>query len=398
MMMELTPDELAFRDEVRAFLRDNLPDALSQKVEKGQHLSRADFLDWHKILYSKGWIAPGWPKEYGGAGWTPMQRHIFDDELATAYAPPILPFGLAMVGPVIMNFGNEAQKAHYLPRILSGEDWWCQGYSEPGAGSDLASLKTKAVREGDHYVVDGAKTWTTFAQHADMMFCLVRTSSEGKRQEGISFLLMDMKSEGITVKPIRTIDGGCEINEVFFDAVRVPAENLIGEEGKGWTYAKFLLGYERTGMATIGRSRRQLAEVRKIAASEPVGEGTLLDDPKFREKAAAIEIDLLALESLVLQVLAEQSAGGKPGPESSFLKIKGTEIQQAISELLLEAVGNYAHPFVPEALEHGWNEEPIGPDYAAPIAPHYFNFRKTSIYGGTNEIQKNIVAKMILGL
>ncbi len=254
------------------------------------------------------------------------------------------------------------------------------------------------MRDGDYYVVDGAKTWTTFAQFADMMFCLVRTSSEGKRQEGISFLLMDMKSEGITVKPIRTMDGGQEINEVFLDNVRVPAENLIGEEGKGWTYAKFLLGYERTGMATIGRSRRQLKEVRKIAASEPLGEGTLLDDPKFREKAAAIEIDLLALESLVLQVLAEQSAGANPGPESSFLKIKGTEIQQALSELLLEAVGNYAHPFVPEALEHGWNEEPIGPAYAAAAAPHYFNYRKTSIYGGTNEIQKNIVAKMILGL
>ena len=398
MMMELSAAESAFRDEVRAFLAESLPEALRQKVEKSQHLSRDDFLAWHKILYAKGWIAPGWPEKFGGTGWSPMQRHIFDDELATACAPPILPFGLAMVGPVIMNFGNEAQKAHYLPRILSGEDWWCQGYSEPGAGSDLASLKTKAVRDGDHYVVDGAKTWTTFAQHADMMFCLVRTSSEGKRQEGISFLLMDMKSEGITVKPIRTIDGGQEINEVFLDNVRVPAENLIGEEGKGWTYAKFLLGYERTGMATIGRSRRQLSEVRKIAAAEPLGEGTLLDDPKFREKAAAIEIDLLALESLVLQVLAEQSAGGKPGPESSFLKIKGTEIQQAISELLLEAVGNYAHPFVPEALEHGWNEEPIGPAYAAAAAPHYFNFRKTSIYGGTNEIQKNIVAKMILGL
>ncbi|MCP5083362.1 MAG: pimeloyl-CoA dehydrogenase large subunit [Alphaproteobacteria bacterium] len=398
MMMELSADESAFRDAVRVFVAGNLPAALRQKVERAQHLGREDFLAWHKILHAKGWIAPGWPVEHGGTGWSPMQRHIFDDELATACAPQIMPFGLSMVGPVIMNFGNDAQKAHYLPRILSGEDWWCQGYSEPGAGSDLASLKTKAVRDGDHYVVDGAKTWTTYAQFADMMFCLVRTSSEGKRQEGISFLLMDMKSDGITVKPIRTMDGGQEINEVFLDNVRVPAENLIGEEGKGWTYAKFLLGYERTGMATIGRSRRQLKEVRKIAASEPLGEGTLSDDPKFREKAAAIEIDLLALESLVLQVLAEQSAGANPGPESSFLKIKGTEIQQALSELLLEAVGNYAHPFVPEALEHGWNEEPIGPAYAAAAAPHYFNYRKTSIYGGTNEIQKNIVAKMILGL
>ena len=398
MLLELSEEDRAFQTEVRTFMAQNLPAALRQKVEGSKTLSREDFLSWHRILHARGWIAPSWPVEYGGTGWSPMQRHLFQEEMALASAPMIMPFGLNMVGPVIMRFGNEEQKAHYLPRILSGDDWWCQGYSEPGSGSDLASLKTRAERDGEHYVINGAKTWTTHAQFADMMFCLVRTSSEGKRQNGITFLLIDMKSEGVTVRPIRTMDGGQEINDVFLDNVRVPVENLIGEEGRGWTYAKFLLGYERTGMARIGRCRKQLDRIRAVAAAEPVGDGTLLDDQKFREKIAKVEIDILALESLLLQVLAQESSGDMPGPEASFLKIRGTEIEQAITELLLEAVGNYALPHVPESFETGWNEEPVGPDYAAAAAPLYFNFRKASIYGGTNEIQKNIVAKMILGL
>ncbi len=396
--MQLSPENLEFQQTVRTFITENLPAALSTKVQNGQTLTRDDFLQWHKILYAKGWIAPGWPVEHGGTGWSAMERYIFDEELGYAPTPQIMPFGLSMVGPVIMTFGNDEQKTKFLPRILSGEDWWCQGYSEPEAGSDLASLKTKAERDGGHYIINGSKTWTSYAQFADMMFCLVRTSVEAKRQEGISFLLLDMKSEGITVKPIRTMDGGVEVNEVFFDNVQVSAENLVGEEGKGWTYAKFLLSHERTGMASIGHSRRHLERVRQIAAEEPVGDQTLADAPTFQNKAAAIEIELLALESLVMQILAEQDIGQRPGPESSFLKLKGTEIQQQITELQFDAVGNYAHPFVPEALQHGWNEEPIGPEYAASVAPHYFNFRKTSIYGGSTEIQKNIVAKMILDL
>jgi alkylation response protein AidB-like acyl-CoA dehydrogenase len=298
---------------------------------------------------------------------------------------------------VIMAFGTPAQKERYLPRILASDDWWCQGYSEPGAGSDLASLRTRAVADGDDYVVDGAKTWTTYAQYADMMFCLVRTDSSGKKQEGISFLLIDMKSQGITVKPITTMDGGQEINEVFFDAVRVPKANLVGEEGQGWTIAKFLLGHERAGIAAVGRSKQQLQQVKQIAAVEQAGGAPLSTDRRFRERIAAVEVDLLALEAVVLQVLAAESAGKAPGPEASLLKIKGTDIQQAITELLVDAIGPYANPYVPEALEPGWNEEPIGPDHAAGIAPHYFNWRKASIYGGSNEIQRNIIAKMVLG-
>ncbi|TDI55878.1 MAG: pimeloyl-CoA dehydrogenase large subunit [Alphaproteobacteria bacterium] len=398
MELQLNADDAAFRDEVRDFIRENLAPELKRKVEMGQELGKEDIVRWHKTLLNKGWAAPNWPAAFGGPGWSPMQKHIFDGELAAGSAPQPMPFGLSMIGPLIITFGTDEQKKRYLPRIVSGEDWWCQGYSEPGAGSDLASLQTKAVRDGDHYIVNGTKTWTTLAQFANMMFCLVRTSNEGKRQAGISFLLMDMTAPGITVRPIQTIDGGREINEVFLDDVRVPVENLIGEENKGWTYAKVLLAYERTGIAAIGRSRKLLRKVREIAASEPMGEGTVNDDPDFRRKIAEVEVDLLALESVVLKVLAAESTDKGPGPEASVLKIKATEIQQSISELLFEAIGNYAHPYVPEALEAGWNEDPIGPDYAAALAPQYFNWRKRSIYGGTNEIQKNIIAKIVLGL
>ena len=395
--LQLSADDAAFRDEVRDFIRENLAPELKRKVEMGQELGKEEIVRWHKTLLKKGWAAPNWPAAFGGPGWSPMQKHIFDGELAAGSAPQPMPFGLSMIGPLIIKFGSDEQKKRYLPRIVNGEDWWCQGYSEPGAGSDLASLQTKAVRDGDHYVVNGTKTWTTLAQYANMMFCLVRTSSEGKRQAGISFLLVDMTALGITVRQIQTMDGGREINEVFFDDVRVPVENLIGEENKGWTYAKVLLGYERTGIAAIGRSKKLLLRVREIAASEPMGEGTVNDDPDFRLKIAEVEVDLLALESVVLKVLAAEADGKEVGPGASLLKIKGTEIQQSISELLFEVVGNYAHPYVPEAMEAGWNEDPIGPDYAAPLAPQYFNWRKRSIYGGTNEIQKNIIAKFVLG-
>ena len=398
MDIPLSSADAAFQDEVRAFIAAELPGDVKAKVERGQHLDKGDYVRWQKILFKRGWIAPGWPEEYGGTGWTPLQRHLFEEELARASTPRIMPFGLSMVAPVIMAFGDAAQKKHYLPRILSSEDWWCQGYSEPGSGSDLASLTTKAVADGEDYIVSGQKTWTTLAQYADMIFCLVRTSTEGKPQEGITFLLIDMRSPGIDVRPIRTLDGGEEINDVFFDEVRVPQANRIGEENRGWTYAKFLLGHERTGIAAIGRSKQELVQLKAIAAAEPAGSGTLAEDGAFATQMADLEIDILALESLVLRIVADETEGRTPGAEASILKIKGTEIQQRLSELALEAIGYYANPYVAEAQLAGWNEEPIGPEHAATVAPHYFNWRKASIYGGTNEIQKNIIAKMVLGL
>ncbi len=398
MNIEFTDAELAFRDEVKSFLAENLPQEISERVDGGMEMRRDDYKRWHKILYEKGWVAPGWPTEYGGTGWTPIQRYIFDEECAAAAAPRVMPFGVSMVGPVIYTFGNDAQKAHYLPRILSNEDWWCQGYSEPGSGSDLASLRTRAVRDGNHYVVNGQKTWTTTAHWADWIFCLVRTSTEGKQQEGISFLLIDMKTPGVTVRPIITMDGGHEVNDVFLEDVRVPVENLIGEENKGWTYAKFLLSHERAGIADVGRSKKQIARLKAIASAEQANGKPLKEDKRFRDKISELEIDLMAVEFTELRALSRESAGKPPGPEANLLKIRGTEVQQRITELALEAVGYYANPYVPDALKDGWNEEPIGPEYAAPIAPRYFNWRKASIYGGSNEIQKGIIAKMVLGL
>ncbi len=397
MDLRMSAEDEAFRQEVRAFVEENLSPETKRKIETGKRLAKEDFVGWQKALHRKGWIAPGWPQEHGGTGWTPTQKYIFDDELARGLTPPIIPFGLGMVAPVIMAFGSDEQQAHYLPRILASEDWWCQGYSETGAGSDLASLRTKATSDGDDYIVNGSKTWTTYAQYADMMFCLVRTDSSGRKQEGITFLLIDMNSPGIAVTPIRTFDGSAEINEVFLEDVRVPKANRVGEEGKGWTYAKYLLGHERSGIAAVGRSKRNLEKVKAIAAKERSDGRPLIEDPAFREKVARVEVDAIALEFTVLRVLSDESAGRGPGPESSILKIKGTEIQQAITELAAEAVGYYAAPYVEEAFDPGWNEEPIGPDYAAPLAPVYFNWRKASIYGGTNEIQKSIIAKWVLG-
>ncbi|HZH26779.1 MAG TPA: acyl-CoA dehydrogenase family protein [Azospirillaceae bacterium] len=398
MDLRFTKDEEDFRTMVRAWFQENVPASLRKKVVEGLRLSKDDTVAWQHRLNARGWLAPHWPVEYGGTGWTPIQAHIFEEEMAMAGAPPPLPFGVSMVGPVIYTFGSDEQKKHYLPRILSSEDWWCQGFSEPGSGSDLASLRTKAVLDGDHWVVNGQKTWTTLAQHADMIFCLVRTEPEAKAQSGISFLLIDMKTPGITVRPIITIDGEHEVNEVFFDDVRVPAANLVGERGKGWSYAKFLLGNERTGIAGVGRSKRQLQRLRRIASAEHVDGRPLIQDPLFRRKIAEVEVELAALEMTVLRVAANATAGHGPGPEASILKIKGTEIQQAITELLVEAVGPYALPFQPDAMEEGWNGEPVGPEHAAPVAPTYFNWRKVSIYGGSNEIQRNILAKAVLGL
>ena len=397
MNLVLTPELRAFREEVRAFIRAELPADIKDKVQKGLHLGKDDFVRWQRILYKRGWVAPGWPKEHGGTGWSPMQRYIFDDEIGKSGAPRVIPFGLVMVAPVIMKFGTEAQKREHLPKILKSEVWWCQGYSEPGAGSDLAGLKTRAVKEGDHYVVNGQKTWTTLAQHADWIFCLVRTDPAAKKQEGISFILIDMKSPGVSVKPIVTMDGGAEVNEVFFDNVKVPLSNLVGPENKGWTVAKYLLGHERTNIADIGRAKHQLARVKEIAAAERVEGGSLLDDPEFRERIADVELDLIALDATILRIVAAEAGGKPPGAEASLLKIKGSELQQALTELLIEAVGYYGFPYNYEAMEHGWNEPPIGPDYAAPLAPSYFNMRKTTIYGGSNEVQRGILAKFVMG-
>lgn len=398
MDISLKPEDIAFRDEVRRFAADALPESIRRKQAAGIHLDKADIVRWHRILYEKGWVAPNWPAEHGGAGFSPLQRHIFERETARAGAPWVLPFGVQMVGPVIMAFGGPEQKARFLPRILSCDDVWCQGYSEPGAGSDLASLRTRAVRDGDHYVVNGQKTWTSYAHWADMIFCLVRTSTEGKPQEGISFLLIDMKSPGVTVNPIVTIGGRHEVNDVFFDDVRVPVANRVGEENKGWTYAKYLLRFERAGSAEVGVQKRQVARLRDIARAERVDGGPLIEDRRFREKLADLEIQLATIDYTEMRVLAAESIGAEPGPEVSMLKLRGTEIQQRISELLLEAIGGAANPYVPEALSEGWNEEPIGAAHAAGIAPHYFDWRKASIYAGSNEIQKNIMTKMVLGL
>jgi pimeloyl-CoA dehydrogenase large subunit len=402
MDLRFTGEELAFRDEVRTFFKENLPPAIREKLKEGRHTSKDELVQWTRILNKKGWAVSHWPKEYGGTGWTPVQQYIFLDELQQAPAPSPLPFGVSMVGPVIYTFGSDAQKQQFLPRIANLDDWWCQGFSEPGAGSDLASLKTTAKRDGDQYVINGQKTWTTLAQYADWIFVLARTDmAAAKRQEGISFILVDMKTPGITVRPIVTIDGGAEVNEVFFDDVRVPIENRVGEENKGWDYAKFLLGNERVGIARVGVSKERLRRIRELASAQMDHGRPLIEVPRFREKLVAVEVELKALEMTQLRVVAAEAkrAKGKPDPASSILKIKGSEIQQATTELLMEVVGPYALPYRQEhEEEEGWNEPPIGPDWASTIAPTYFNTRKVSIYGGSNEIQKNIIAKAILGL
>jgi alkylation response protein AidB-like acyl-CoA dehydrogenase len=398
MDLNFTPQEEAFRAEVQAFLKDKLPERIATKVKAGQRLSKADQDEWHAILNERGWLANHWPEAHGGPGWGAVEKFIFDTECALAGGPRIVPFGVNMLGPVLIKFGNEAQKKYWLPRILSGEDWWCQGYSEPGAGSDLASVKTTAVRHGDHYIVNGQKTWTTQGQHANMIFCLVRTDREAKAQSGISFLLMDMNAPGVELRPIRTLDGDKEVNEVFFTDVKVPVENLVGEENKGWTYAKFLLTYERTGIAGVGFCIAALAKLQVIAAKVMKNGQPLDRDPLFAARMAQVEIDLENMKTTNLRVIAAVAGGGVPGAESSMLKIRGTEIRQEILSLIRRAMGPYALPFIEEAQFEGFADEPVGPKEAATAAANYFNYRKLSIFGGSNEIQKNIISKMILGL
>ena len=397
MNLDFSPEEMAFQQEARTFIAENYPKTLRGKQDEGNELTKEDFLSWHHVLAKKGWIAPAWPVEYGGTGWTPTQRFIWSEEIARADCIRIMPFGVTMVGPVIYTFGTPEQKAQFLPRILSGEDWWCQGYSEPGAGSDLANLRTLAVPDGADYIVNGQKTWTTMAQHADWGFFLVRTNKEVKAQEGISFLLIDMKSPGIEVKPIITLGGEHEVNEVWLTDVRVPQSQRVYEENKGWTCAKFLLAHERTGIAAIAGSKRGVERIKSIARTEMDGDKPLLANSFFRRKVSELEVDLTALEFTELRSLAGEAAGKGPGAEASLLKIKGSEIQQRITELALEAVGHYGAPYF-RGFGEGDNEHPIGPDYAHRTAPTYFNARKTTIYGGSNEIQRNIIAKMVLGL
>ena len=393
MDLAFTPEEQAFREEVRAWVKDNLPARISHKVHNALRLSRDDLQDWAKILGKKGWLASGWPKEFGGPGWNAVQKHLFEEECALAGAPRVVPFGPVMVAPVIMAFGNAEQQKRFLPGIASGEVWWSQGYSEPGSGSDLASVKTRAERVGDKYIVNGQKTWTTLGQYGDWMFNLVRTSTEGKPQTGISFLLIDMKSPGVTVRPIKLLDGSHEVNEVFFDNVEVPADQLIGEENKGWTYAKHLLSHERTNIADVNRSKRELERVKRIAKDEGVW-----DDQRFRDQIALLEIDVIALEMMVLRVLSAMKSGKNPLDIAGLLKIKGSEIQQRYAELMMLAAGPYSLPYVQEAMEAGYQGDfPGGVLGNAPLASSYFNMRKTTIYGGSNEVQRNIVAQTVLG-
>ena len=395
MDIQYNEAELAFRDEVRAFVAEKLPKEISDKVKSSEHVSPEDMITWQRALYEKGWLAINWPKEYGGPGWSPIQKHIFEEESAEAGAPRILPFGLNMVAPVIIKFGTQEQKDYYLPRILKSEDWWAQGYSEPGAGSDLASLKCRAERDGDHYIVNGQKTWTTLGQHANMIFVLVRTDTTVKKQEGISFLLVDMENTpGVTVRPLITLDGAHEVNEVFFDNVKVPVENLVGEENKGWTCAKYLLTFERTGIAGVGISKAALEHLKQIARNEQAEGKPLIEHPRVAERLVELELELMAVEMTNLRVVSAAEAGGVPGAESSFLKVMGTEVRQKISDLYRELAGPYALPF-PD-LDVG--EDAFGPEFSASASSTYFNLRKLSIFGGSNEIQKNIISKAILGL
>ncbi len=405
MELEFTADDLKFRDQVRDFITKNYPADTAAEVRQSRngHVSKEKGVAWQKKLYEQGWIAPNWPKEYGGAGFSQTQKYIFEMEMARANGPYVSPFGLKMVAPVIMRFGTDAQKKRFLPKILSSEETWCQGYSEPGSGSDLASLRTRADKQGDHYIVNGQKTWTTLAQYADWIFCLVRTSSAGKPQDGISFLLIDMKSPGIRVEPIITADNTRakdrhEVNQVFFTDVKVPLENLVGEEGKGWTCAKYLLEFERGGQAYGPRLQSAYAGLNRIAATQNSDSGTsLMQDDDFRDRMAMLSIEIEAVVANELRFFTTLKTGEAPGPMSSVVKLRGTEVIQKIAEMAVEAVNYYADPFT-ELQPVNSNIEPIGPVGADAIAPRYFNGRKVTIYGGSSEVQRNIMAKVVLGL
>ncbi|MEH6476226.1 MAG: acyl-CoA dehydrogenase family protein, partial [Sneathiella sp.] len=385
-----------FRQEVRAFLKENLPDNVLDRSDRGLHPKKDDIVSWQKVLHKQGWIAPNWLVEYGGTGWSLTQKYIFNEEYFQSGAPQVTPFGIGMVGPVICRFGSDEQKAKYLPRILASDDWWCQGYSEPGSGSDLASLKTQAVRDGDEYVVNGQKIWTSHCQHADMMFCLVRTDTSAKAQEGISFLLIDMKSPGITIRPIIGLDLEHTLNEVFFDDVRVPVENRVGEENKGWTYAKFLLGHERNTIARVARSKYQLARLKTIAGQEQYGGHPLIENPDFKRKITDLEFDLMGLQYSELRYLSKEISGGTLVAEPSILKITGAEIAQRVKGLMVEALGMYGVPYTPDADVDQRNTFPPGPEYVHGIMADNLYQRAATIYGGTNEIQRNIIAKTLL--
>lgn len=389
MNLTWTPEEIRFREMVRAFAADRLPRDIRDKVRRHQRLERDDYVRWHNILADQGWGAPNWPVEHGGTGWNALERLIFEVECFKAGAPRLLPFGLSMIGPVLMKYGSAAQQARFLPRMPRVQDWWCQGYSEPGAGSDLASVKTTAVRDGDHYIVNGQKTWTTLGQYADWIFCLVRTNPDVKKQAGISFLLIDLDTPGIEMRPIKLIDGSVEVNEVFFNDVKVPVENLVGEENAGWTYAKFLLGNERTGIARVGWTKTKLAEAKKLAAATKTANGTLLEDPLFAARLAELETELLALEVTQLRVVAG-SADGKPNPISSLVKLRGSELQQSATELLADVAG--ARGLAVDAPGVGT------PEWAQLAVPEYLNYRKVTIYGGSSEVQRSIISSSILGL
>ena len=400
MDLNFTPEELAFRAEIRQWVAANLPADISSKVHGALRLNKDDLQRWARILGKKGWHGWAWPKQFGGPGWNAVQRHLFEEECALAGAPRVVPFGPVMVAPVIMAFGTPEQQQRHLPGIMSGEVWWSQGYSEPGSGSDLASVKCKAERistaAGDKYIVNGQKTWTTLGQFGDWIFCLVRTDSSGKPQTGISFLLIDMTSPGVTVRPIIMLDGEHEVNEVWFDDVEVPAENLVGEENKGWTYAKYLLAHERANIADVNRGKRELERLKRIAKAEG-----LMDDSRFRDQIALLEVDIVALEMMVLRVLSSENSGEKSGKQTldvaGLLKIRGSEIQQRYTELMMLAGGPFSLPFIQEAMEAGWQGDHVGAAHCAPLASHYFNYRKTTIYGGSNEVQRNIVAQTVLG-
>ena len=383
--------DLEFQQEVRAFFAREFTDELRERAQNSKNY-KSLAVDWQKKLYQQGWIAPSWPEEYGGTGWTPVQKFIFDTERCAAGAPDTVPFGLTMVGPVIFTFGSDEQKQRFLPGILNSDDWWCQGYSEPGAGSDLASLRTKAVKDGDNYIVNGAKIWTTYAHCADWIFCLVRTGNFEKRQQGISFILIDMQSPGITVKPIHTIDDNHSLNEVLFDNVAVPTANLIGVENQGWTYAKALLAHERTSIAGVGDSRRWLNEIIELAGEQTTLNGSLLDQTNFQNRLSDIEIELMALEYMDLRVLASLSSGDTPGPEASLLKIKGTEIQQKLQELRMEVIGAYAGALQQDSYHNALHQQ------GSAARKAYMYGRAATIYGGSNEVQRNVIAKAVLGL
>ena len=399
MDLSYTAEEQAFRDEVRDFMKENVTKELADRVggKGAESLTKEDMEGWHAALNARGWLAANWPKKFGGAEWNAVQRHIFEEEAAAANAPRIVPFGLSMLAPVLQKFGSQEQCDYWLPRILNGDDWWCQGYSEPGAGSDLASLKTTAVLNdaGTHYVVNGQKTWTTLGQHANMIFCLVRTNKEAKQQEGISFLLIDMATPGIEVRPIILLDGTHEVNEVWFDNVEVPVENLVGKENEGWTYAKYLLTHERTNIAGVGFSQAGLTSVKRIARSEIANGRPLLENPHFAARVAQVEIDLKAMATTNLRIISKAAAGEAPGVEASMLKVKGTIIRQEINDLARRAAGAYAMPFASEAVA-GSNAGLPDPHGAGPVAAKYFNNRKLSIFGGSNEIQRGIIAKVTM--